>query len=222
VTNPPAVIFDLDGTLVDTLDDITTSLNVTVTDIGRPPLNPGQVRGMVGEGLRVLMQRATGIDGESTLKDLIEAFREHYLAHLLDRSRLYPGMAVSLDTLAAAGCPLAVLSNKPHDATQRICVALLKGWPFRAVLGADAGHPRKPDPQGALWLARRLDRSPGEVCFVGDSGIDMRTAAAAGMPALGVAWGFRDADELRRAGARVVVEHPDRVGRIILDGFTEP
>ncbi len=214
---PPAVIFDLDGTLVDTLDDITAGLNVAVGRIGMPPLDPPRVRRMVGEGLPVLMQRATGITNEQELARLVEAFREHYLAHLLDQSRLYPGIAQTLDRLANAGCPLAVLSNKPHDATERICAALLNAWPFVAVLGADAGHPKKPDPQGALWLASRLNRAPSDVWFVGDSGIDMQTATAAAMIPLGVTWGFRDVEELRLTGARAIAERPDQIAPIILN-----
>ncbi|MBN1512554.1 MAG: HAD family hydrolase [Phycisphaerae bacterium] len=214
---PPAVIFDLDGTLVDTLDDITASLNAAVAGVGTPPYESPHVRRMVGEGLPALMQRATGLTEEQQLHRLIEAFRQHYLTHLLDRSRLYPGMAETLDRLANAGCPLAVLSNKPHDATQQICAALLNAWPFVSVLGADAGHPKKPDPQGALWLANRLDRAPSDVYFVGDSGIDMQTATAAGMIPLGVTWGFRDVEELRLTGARALADRPEQIAPIILD-----
>jgi phosphoglycolate phosphatase len=214
---PPAVIFDLDGTLVDTLDDITAGLNVAVAGIGMPPLEPPRVRRMVGDGLPVLLQRATGITNEHKLTHLVEAFREHYLAHLLDRSRLYPGMAETLDRLANAGCPLAVLSNKPHDATEQICAALLNAWPFVAVLGADAGHPKKPDPQGALWLANRLNRAPSDVYFIGDSGVDMQTATAAGMIPLGVTWGFRDEEELRLTGARAIADRPERIAQVIGD-----
>ncbi len=220
MNRPPAVIFDLDGTLVDTLDDITASLNVAVAGIGKPPLDPPRVRQMVGNGLPILIQRATGITDEQELKRLIRAFRDHYLAHLLDRSRLYPGMAGTLDRLANAGCPLAVLSNKPHDATTQICAALLNAWPFVCVLGADAGHPKKPDPQGALWLANRLNRAPAAVNFIGDSGVDMQTATAAGMVPLGVTWGFRDVEELRRTGACAVLDRPEQIAPIILDDRT--
>jgi len=129
---------------------------------------------------------------------------------------LAPALPIGDEAPSSTG-PLAVLSNKPHDATERICAALLNAWPFVAILGADAGHPKKPDPQGALSLANRLDRAPSDVCFVGDSGVDMQTATAAGMIPLGVSWEFRDMEELRLTGVQALADRPEQVAPIILD-----
>jgi phosphoglycolate phosphatase len=215
-TGPPGVIFDLDGTLADTLGDITDAVNVALQPLGLGPLPPARVRPLVGEGLPVLMARASGVSDPPKLAELVARFRGYYREHLLDRTRLYDGIPEVLDRLCEAGCPLAVLSNKPHDATQTICARLLAAWPFRHCLGAGDSRPNKPDAAGALLLAGFLSRQPGQVFLVGDSGVDVSTARNAGMRAIGVTWGFRDRDELRRAGAFALVDQPPHLLNVIL------
>jgi phosphoglycolate phosphatase len=210
------VIFDLDGTLADTLDDITASMNFALRAVDSPPRGRDEVRPMIGEGLRVLVSRAASSDDPQLIDRILPIYRTHYRAHALDRTRLYDGIAGALDALAACGCPLAVLSNKPHDFTIEICRVLLARWPFVAIDGHREGDPRKPDPATAIALAKRLNRCPAEVFFVGDSAVDVRTAFAAGMIAIGVTWGFRSRDEIEAAGARLIARVPTDLIDLIL------
>jgi phosphoglycolate phosphatase len=215
-TNPPGVIFDLDGTLADTLGDITDAVNVALQPLVLDPLLSARVQPLVGEGLPVLLTRASGVSDPETLAQLVARFRGHYREHLLDRTRLYDGIPEVLDRLCEAGCPLAVLSNKPHDATQTICAKLLAPWPVCHCLGAEDSRPNKPDAAGALVLAAFLSRPPGQIILVGDSGVDVSTAINAGMRPIGVTWGFRDREELERAGAAAVVDQPQQLPGVIL------
>jgi phosphoglycolate phosphatase len=123
----------------------------------------------------------------------------------------------ALDALTAAGCPMAVLSNKSHEPTVAICTKLLADRPFRGFWGSENGWPRKPDPSAALRLADLLDRPPAEVAFLGDSAIDIETAVRAGMRPIGVAWGFRPVQELRDAGAKTIVETASCIPEAVLD-----
>ena len=142
---------------------------------------------------------------------LIPVFEEAYGRNWHERTRPYPGIAGLLDQLTARGLPLSILSNKP-DGFTRLCVQrLLADWYFHPLVGQRAGVPKKPDPTAALEIARLLDLPPSSVLYVGDSGVDMRTARAAGMDAVGVLWGFRGADELRRNGAQHLVDRPEDV-----------
>lgn len=209
---PVAVVFDLDGTLVDSLEDIATAMNVALADHGRPAHPIADYRAFVGSGVGVLAERALGAGADAALRDAVVAsFRERYAARLLATTRLYPGVAELLDALAARGAGLAVLTNKPQGAAERIVGALLGRWSWAAVIGDRPDLPRKPDPAGARKAARALGVEPRAALLVGDSDVDVRTARAAGMRAVGAAWGFRGADELRAAGADVVVERPEDV-----------
>jgi phosphoglycolate phosphatase len=215
-SHSPAVIFDLDGTLADTIQDITAGVNVAIADVGLGPLDPDRVRELAGDGLPALIARtAVGADDETQAR-LVARFRAHYRDHLLDHTRLFPGITDVLDRLTAMSSLMAVLSNKPHDATQTICRDLLRPWPFIACWGADPNRPHKPDPAAALALAARLGRPPSDVVFVGDTAIDIHTAANASMRAIGVTWGFRRRQELVEAGANVIVDRPDRLVDAIL------
>ncbi|HEY3242298.1 MAG TPA: HAD family hydrolase [Phycisphaerae bacterium] len=211
----PGVIFDLDGTLADTLNDITASVNHALAAVGRPPRPRDVIRPMIGEGVRVLLARAAERDDPQLIDRMLPVYRAHYHAHALDQTRLYPGIDEVLNVLVAGGCPLAVLSNKPHDFTVEICRVLLAPWPFVAIDGHREGDARKPDPAAAIALAQRMARRH-EVFFVGDSGIDVRTALAAGMTPIGVTWGFRSLDEIQAAGAQLIAHAPSDLPRLIL------
>ncbi len=216
LTGTPAVIFDLDGTLADTLDDITASVNVAIAEVGLGPVDCGRVRACVGDGLPALIARVVVGADEATQARVMATFRAHYRRHLLDSTRLYDGIADVLDRLASESCPMAVLSNKPDDATRTICATLLARWPFVACWGAAPSRPNKPDASAALALAARLARAPQDVVFVGDTAVDVTTAANAGMPAVGVTWGFRARSDLVAAGANVVIDRPaELVGAIL-------
>ena len=198
-----AGIFDLDGTLVDSIGDIGGAMNAALAAHGLPQHPIDAYRRFVGDGVQKLVERALGGRGELAEAVLAE-YRREYAERLLATTVPYPGVLDAVDALADRGIALAVLSNKPQLATQRIVAALFPGR-FRVVLGERTGVPRKPDPAAALEIAAALDVAPAATAFVGDTAVDMRTAVAAGMHPIGVLWGFRGRDEITAAGARDVI-----------------
>jgi phosphoglycolate phosphatase len=211
-----AALFDLDGTLVDSLEDIGRSVNHALGLLGLPGHPLGAYRGFVGEGVRHLLVRAAPAGtGPSALEALLGHYQAHYQAHLLAHTRPYPGVVEVLAACAARGQRLAVLSNKGHAFTGALVRGLLPGVPFAEVWGERPERfPRKPDPAAALALARELGVAPAACAFVGDTAVDVRTALAAGMTAVGVTWGFRP--EEVRAEAGVVVEDAAALARVLL------
>ncbi len=207
----PGFIFDLDGTLADTLDDIAASLNHALARVALPAVPRERVRTMIGEGLPVLLARAAQSSDPDLIQRLLPIYRSHYRVHALDQTTLYDGMPEALDALTQRGCPLAVLSNKPHDFTTDMCRVLLARWKFVAMDGFRDGGPRKPDPAAAVALAQRLERDCRDVLFVGDSAVDVRTALGAGMTPIGVSWGFREREELTAAGVSRIIDHPSEL-----------
>lgn len=212
-----AVAFDLDGTLADTLTDLTLSMNHGLAVLGRPPLTPDDVRRHVGDGVRAFCRRALGAEGadEALVEALLGHYRPHYVAHQFDHTALYPGIPELLVTLAGRGLRMAVLSNKPDDSTRSMVAQLCPPGLFDVVMGHREGVPAKPDPEPARRLAEALHVPLGRIAFVGDSGVDMETARRSGMHGIGVLWGFRGADELRAAGARALVRHPGELPALL-------
>lgn len=210
-----AVLFDLDGTLLDTLEDLAEACNRVRAGLELPPHPLDAYRQFVGNGARKLVERML----PETMREFdaveaaLAAFRQEYAACWQAHSRPYPGIAEMLDALTAGGLRLGVLSNKPDFFTKLFVSTLLGRWPFAPVLGQREGVPKKPDPAGALESARLMDVSPAETLFVGDSGVDMATAKAAGMTAVGVLWGFRGADELKANGADALAAEPGDILR---------
>ena len=204
------MIFDLDGTLVDTLDDIAASMNAALAARGYATRTSEEYRSLVGWGLRALAASVlppearddATVDG--CYADALAAYLERPAAH----TRAYPGIPETLAAIAARGIPCAVLSNKADAVVRLVVDSVLDAGAFRAVRGERPGIPRKPDPTAALEVASRLGAEPQEVLYLGDSGVDMRTARAAGFFAVGASWGFRDREELVRDGAEVVIDHP--------------
>jgi phosphoglycolate phosphatase len=205
-----AVVFDLDGTLVDTLEDIGDAMNRVLAEEGAPPHAYEEYRYLVGRGLWKLAEDSLppGLRDAQTVARCHERMVADYRSHSLIKTRLYAGVPELLDGLREARLPLAVFSNKSDELTQALVAALLDPADFRLVRGALPGAPLKPDPAVALEVAGALGVEPARVAYVGDSGIDMRTATAAGMLAVGAAWGFRTVAELRETGALVVIERP--------------
>jgi phosphoglycolate phosphatase len=193
---PRGVIFDLDGTLADSLDDIAAAMNRTLEARGFPRHPVSAYRSFVGDGLRKLVERALPPGAEGAREAVLATYQADYAEHMLDATRLFPGIPPVLDALASAGVPVAVLSNKLDVPTRQLVDALCGRWAFRAVVGERPGVPRKPDPTSALALADALGAPPESVAFVGDTGVDMLTARAASMRPVGVLWGFRPADVL--------------------------
>lgn len=205
-----AVLFDLDGTLLDSLADIGESMNLALQSLGFAQHTLDRYRRFVGDGVVMLARRAlpAGCGDEATVAACVEAFRQAYAPRSSLRTRPYEGVPELLDALAGLGLRMAVLSNKPHEATTVLVARLLDRWNFDPVFGERQGVPRKPDPAAALEAAALLGLEPGDVLYVGDTPTDVATALAAGMPLVAAAWGFRDEDELRAAGATRVARVP--------------
>jgi phosphoglycolate phosphatase len=207
-----ALVFDLDGTLVDSRRDLATAVNRMRADLGLPPLAVAAVVSMVGEGARTLVRRAVGAEiGPDRLEAAFAAFLRHYGEVCLDETRPYPGIREALARLAARW-PLAVLTDKPEALSRRILDGLELSVHFAAVLGGDSLPTLKPDPAGLLHLAAHYGAAPGELLLVGDSAIDEATARAAGCPFALVEWGFPSPEkaslraDLRAATPRHLLE----------------
>jgi phosphoglycolate phosphatase len=186
-----AVVFDLDGTLIDSLDDIADSANATLARLDgvATELPRDLVRSFVGEGLRVLLTRCLAAAGlEHPIEPAAAIFREIYGAHLLDRTRLYPGVAETLERLSDRR--LAVLTNKPGEMSRAILDGLGVSARFFRIVGGDEMPERKPHPQGLRALLRDLECPPERAIMIGDSGVDIRTGRAAGTLTAGVAYGL--------------------------------
>ncbi len=201
-----AVIFDLDGTLVDSLDDIADALGAALADAGLPRPERDVVRGWIGDGARSLVAHAVG--GRADVEVVLASFRAHYRAAPVVHTHLYAGLGAALDVLAAPGRAFAILSNKPDELTRVVAARLLGAWPFAAVFGQRAGVPLKPDPTAALATADALGVAPARCAFVGDSAVDIATARSAGMRAIAVSWGFRPRAELASAGPDALIDRP--------------
>jgi phosphoglycolate phosphatase len=208
-TRARAVLFDLDGTLLDSLQDLATSMNLTLSTHGFPAHPVAAYRYFVGEGVDELARHAApaGTD-PATRKALVVEMRAHYQQTWARCTRPYAGIPELLDELTSRGLVLAVLSNKPEDLARLMVSQLLPRWRFAAVVGASPRFPRKPDPSSAKAIAAELELAAGDFFYLGDSAVDMRTAVGAGMRPAGALWGFRDADELRAGGARWLLDAP--------------
>ena len=209
-----AFIFDLDGTLLDSLEDLANACNATLAHAGYPAHPIDAYRRFVGNGLETLVRR-TLPPGEAErlssaeIAALVEYSRTVYGKTWHVCSRPYPGVVETLRTLAERGTPLAVLSNKPHPWTVEIMGYYFPDMHFADVRGAMPGVPHKPDPTAALEMLEGMHLAPAQCAYVGDSDVDMQTALASGMLPVGVAWGFRGEAELRAAGARHVIQTMD-------------
>lgn len=204
------VLFDLDGTLLDTLGDLANSMNGVLERRGFPQHERDLYKHFVGDGMEVLVRRALpeSHQGEQHVQACLAAMREEYSVRWRETTRPYAGIAELLDALGGRRLSMAILSNKPDDFTREMVGALLAPWRFDAVVGARPGVPKKPDPTMALAIARDLAIPPARILYLGDSGTDMRTAVSAGMFPVGALWGFRGAAELEANGARVLISRP--------------
>ena len=212
------VVFDLDGTLLDTLEDLMLSTNAALAAHGMPAHPLEHVRRFVGNGIALLIHRAvpagTPADVEAAV---LEDFKRHYGAHCEDHTGPYAGVPEMLARLRAAGLALAVVSNKADFAVQELVARQFPGT-FDAVLGENeaAGISKKPAPAMVEAALARMGRGRDGLVYVGDSEVDIQTAANAGCPCLSVTWGFRSPDELLRDGATTLVDTPDELARVLL------
>lgn len=212
----PCLIFDLDGTLVDSLPGIAASLNRTLSAHGLSGHSDARVRSFIGDGIRNLILRAIPAGSEpALLESLLGLYRKDYALSWQSGSSVYPGVANLLDELQKSGFEMAALSNKTHDFTVEMARTMFPAIRFTAVLGQRDGMPHKPHPAGALQLADMLGASPADCVVIGDSTMDLETAANAGMRAIAVGWGYHDRDRLLAAGATRLIEHPSELPALL-------
>ena len=212
-----AAVFDMDGTILDTLGDIADSVNVSLERAGFPPRSEEEVRRFVGNGAAKLVERAVppGTPPE-TVREVLDFYRPYYEAHAQNWTRAYPGIPEALARLRAAGMKLAVVSNKPEGATVKLAERYFPGV-FDAVSGAREGVPVKPAPDALNAVMAALGVTARETVYIGDSEVDLATADNAGTGCVLVGWGFRGAAFLREQGApKLVVEDAEQLADILL------
>lgn len=218
MTNPiHAIIFDLDGTLLNTITDIANCAN-TVLERWTHPVHPvNRYAELVGDGLANLARKVLPLEHveDETVTRFIEEYRVQYKDRWNETSTWYPGIPELLQELSNRELPMAILSNKRDDFT-KVCVSsFFPDVGFQQVRGERAGIPIKPNPQSALEIAESLNVKPENCLFVGDSEIDIETGIRAGMTSVGVLWGFRPRDILEEAGANVLVSRPEEILRLL-------
>ena len=213
--NIKAVIWDLDGTLLNTLDDLAASVNAALAMNGMPLRSTEEVRAFVGNGIRNLMIRAVpGGEANPAFDKALEDFIRHYGAHSRDRTRPYDGILEMLDKLSAAGVKHAIVSNKIDFAVKALSRAYF-GERMCAAIGDDPSRAKKPAPDSVFAAMREMGVTAQETVYVGDSDVDVLTARNAGVPCVAVLWGFRDEACLRAAGAKMLARTPDELREII-------
>lgn len=206
-----AFIFDLDGTLLNTLPDLANSCNAILKKYKFPQHPQEAYRQMVGDGFSKLVERALPPDyrpGDEKLEELIAEAKEYYSKNMMNETMPYPGMTAALAMLSSAGAVLGVLSNKPDTLTKILVPHYFPTISFAAIEGSLPDLPFKPEPDTLLAMLRKLDLDAESSCYVGDSNVDIFTAQNAGIMPVGAAWGFRGEEELREAGAKIVLEGP--------------
>ena len=211
-----AVIFDLDGTLLDTLGDLAAAANHAVTLAGRAPRILDEVRSFVGNGVRKLIERSLQpIEDPNTIEKALSEFKRYYSEHINDRTRPYDGIIELLERLNGAGVKVYVNSNKFDDALNRLCAAHFEGL-YAAALGESESTPKKPDPTGALRLIAMSGADKSRCVYVGDSQSDILTAKNAGIDACWVSWGFRSRDDMGDLLPDAVFDTTEELGKYLL------
>ena len=210
-----AVVFDLDGTLLYTLEDLYLATNHALEQLGLPPRSIDEVRSFVGNGYRQLFRLACPEGTPDEIQEqALAVFNEYYLAHDEDHTAPYPGIPELLDRLADRGIPLAVVSNKGDAAVRDLMDSIFPGT-FAAVAGEREGVRRKPAPDTVLEVMRQLGLEATDIVYVGDSEVDVATAANAGCDCIAVTWGYRSVEQLQQAGATVMADTCEEVADII-------
>lgn len=211
-------IFDLDGTIADTIDDLADAVNYGLRQLGCPEHSVEDYKKFVGDGAPVLCQRALPDGRKADADKLHLIFRRYYDEHYLDKTRLYPGIRETIERLAENGVTLAVATNKPQDVARRVASVLLPGIDFVKVLGGCAERPKKPDPAVIREILEDISADDNSVFMIGDSNVDIKTAKNSGLISIGCAWGFRGREELEAVGADYIAEAPQDIAEIILNG----
>ena len=211
-----AVIFDLDGTLLDTLDDLAGSVNAALHLCGYPPRTRDEVRSFIGDGVRTLIRRSAPRDiPEAAYERCFALFQKHYLSHMTDQTRVFDGILPLLDDLRRRGVKIAVVSNKLQAGVVGLCSDFF-GSRIDCAVGVTDESERKPAPVNVLRVMEQLGVSPDETLCVGDSEVDVQTAQNAGVRCVGVTWGYRTPEALKAAGAWRLINQPEEL-RALLD-----
>jgi len=205
------LIFDLDGTLVNTLDDLTDSMNTALGQLGRPVRSRDECRAMIGHGLRKFAQEALGQEHIQLTDELMMRMVDYYGGHCLLKTTVYPGLGDVIAALSRQGVRLAVLTNKNQAPAEIITCHYFGCEVFDPVVGAADGRKPKPDPQSTLDVISGWGLEKEEVLFVGDSETDVQTAINAGVRCLACQWGFRSKDQLIEAGAEILIQQPRKI-----------
>jgi phosphoglycolate phosphatase len=212
-----AMIFDLDGTLLDTVADIMDSCNAGLAASGFPPHGLEAYKYFIGDGIEELVRRALPEDkrNEKMVKECLAIVTAEYKKRWHNKTKPYDGIIDMLKTINEKNIPMAIFSNKPHDFTEDTVNYYFPEIKFSFVLGAKECNPKKPDPWGALYIAKNLAISTEEFAYLGDTAVDIATAKAASMLSVGAGWGFRGKEELENAGADYIVEKPEEFLELI-------
>lgn len=213
-----ACIFDLDGTLTDTLESLTYSVNATLKELGLSQITDTQCKSFVGNGARRLIEQSLQAAGDPDairIEEAMEVYGRIFKKYCTYHVAPYEGIVDMLDELKRQDVQLAVLSNKPHLQTKDVVATFFEEGTFSIVYGQQEGVPRKPDPAAVHMILEELDVSKEECLYIGDSDVDMQTGCAAGVPAVGVTWGFRSRDVLASHGATYIVDKPEEIISIV-------
>ncbi|MBP9743439.1 MAG: HAD family hydrolase [Burkholderiales bacterium] len=207
---PRAIIFDLDGTLLNTLEDVAFAMNTVLSNNNYPTYPVNAYRSFIGGGLFNVIRNT--IPEHAQIPQLLNLYHDalvkEYIKCIDMKTKPYDGIAEMLDGLSGKNIPLAILSNKAHEFMDGVVKTHFSQWKFKAVFGARAAISPKPDPYAALEIASIMNIAPQEIAFLGDTDVDMQTAANAKMYGIGAAWGFRTVDELHNNGAQMIIDHP--------------
>ncbi|MCI5957550.1 MAG: HAD-IA family hydrolase [Clostridiales bacterium] len=222
-TRYDTVIFDLDGTLLNTLGDLTAAANHALRESGYPERTMEEVRRFVGNGVGMLIRRAlpTSADSdEEAFEETLQAFKSYYARHNNDTTAPYPGILEMLERLKQAEVRMAIVSNKNDPNVKALAADYFEPWIGLAV-GEREGVRRKPNPDAVFAVMRAWNCDPAATLYVGDSGVDLETARNAGVDCVAVCWGFRSEEELRQAGATMLAHSPAELADGVLNGFSE-
>lgn len=211
------VIFDLDGTLLDSLEDIAISANRVLEELGYEQHEIMEYRKFVGDGARALVKSALpDMLEEEQIDEALKMFKSYYSNKINGNTKPYDGIYNMLDTLESK-CDFALLSNKPHKFTLEYMEMFFKEYEFKQIHGQKDDVPRKPDPAGAFNILKALDKEYEKVFYVGDTATDMKTAVAAKLIPIGILWGYQDEENLSLHRAEYIVKTPHRLSEIILE-----
>lgn len=210
------IIFDLDGTLVDSIEDLGDAANSLFKKHGYPTYERADFIHWIGNGASKFIQNGIGsVINKDDLLDYVSEFKELYLKNLTVKTQLYEGVDILLDEVARRDIKISLLSNKPDLHTKKIADHFLSSWPFSQIEGQKEDVPRKPDPSSALRIAEKMKLKPDNILFIGDSAGDIKTALAAGMIPVWVSWGYGDPDASEKSKA-IIVKEPEEILSLLI------